>query len=332
MKILERKFLNVETASVHAATIAFFKNHPVFAWFGGSREGNEDVSICLNNLHNDNKNITIGNKDNIPRWNPVLFSCGQDLFLFEKMGSFCDRWATRFHCISDWDNDITGKEINARAIIFPAGLHGSVKTKPIFYEDLMICGSSVENLIDWSSYIEVYKIPTKNNMIDFVGRSNPIYIKEKETYLDLKSGQTKHTIGILQPSLWIKEGVGHALFRSQSDTHKIYYSYSKEYPFLKWEEPILTEFDNPNSGIDTVYYKKYLYLVYNPSKIHRYPLCIAKIDENMKIIESITVSGVPSVENGSLEFSYPFLVENDGLLHLVYTHQRRRIEYCVISL
>lgn len=334
MRILERRFLDIDTSSVHAATVAFFKNHPVFAWFGGTKEGSGDVAIRLHNLNNDNKTIIIGDRDIIPRWNPVLFSCGEELFLFEKLGFFCDRWASRLHCITDWDNNIKEKEINANAVILPSGLNGCVKSKSIFYNDLMLCGSSVENLIDWSSFCEVYKIPTRSNMFNFVGRSNPIYIKDKKTYLDLKTGQSRKTMGLIQPSIWINNDIAHSFFRSQCDTYKIYYSCSKEYPFLKWEDPIPTVFDNPNSGIDVVYSGGFLYLAYNPSKTNRYPLCIAKIDEDMQIVENMVINDKPLIENGSLEFSYPFLIknENDGLLHLVYTYQRRKIEHCVISI
>ena len=332
MKILYRKFLRTLTPSVHAATLAFFKGYPVFSWFGGSREGAPDVAIYIDNLNDDGQQIVIGNKDAIPRWNPVLFCYGENIFLFEKIGTFCDRWSTRMHNITGWSNDISDKEINGSAFVFPSGLNGSVKTKPIFLKDLMFCGSSVESILDWSSFIEIYKVPTSKKMFEFVDRSNPICIKNKETYSDLQTGQTKKTMGIIQPSMWIDNNVMYSFFRSSGSLHKIYYSCSKEYPFTKWEDPVPTDFDNPNSSVDVVFFNDFIYLAHNPSKQCRYPLCISKIDKKMEVVDSVVINDNPSVEKGTMEFSYPYLVEHNSLLHLVYTCQRRKIEHCVISM
>ena len=35
MKITNREFLDVNTNTCHASTIAFHNDEPVFAWFGG---------------------------------------------------------------------------------------------------------------------------------------------------------------------------------------------------------------------------------------------------------------------------------------------------------
>ena len=99
MKIISREFLPTTTPSVHAATMAFFRGHPCYAWFGGSREGAQDVSIHLYNLNGDNKTIIIGN-DGIPRWNPILMPIKDKLFLFTKAGLFCDRWQSFIYDIS----------------------------------------------------------------------------------------------------------------------------------------------------------------------------------------------------------------------------------------
>lgn len=345
MKILERRFLPTKTKAVHAASIEFFNDYPVFSWFGGLREGNGDVRIFIHNLNNDGETITIGAEDNVPRWNPVLFNFKGKLLLFEKAGMFCDRWQTFVHDISKWSNDISEKEIRETAQILPAGLNGPVKTKPIivqdeFANDEFLCGSSVETMYDWSSYIEHYAMI--NGRISLAERSNPLSVTKK-TYTDVSG--TKKTLGIIQPSLWKdleRPDRVNAFFRSSSGLEKIYVARSSteiNSGNRIWTQPVATNLPNPNSGIDTVVYNRNLYLAYNPSSEKREPLVISRInpDYNNGAIfheeETLVIKERVAEENPffSRELSYPYLVENCGHLHLVYTYGRSKIEYCKIS-
>lgn len=340
MKILSREFLPVTTPSVHAATMAFFKGHPVFSWFGGSREGAPDVAIYLNNLNGDGKTIVIGGNDSIPRWNPILMPVGEKLFLFTKSGLFCDRWQTFVHDITSWDNSITNKEIRETYKLLPAGLNGPTKTKPIIIDDSIYCGSSVETIYDWTSYIESYKYI--NNSFVYSSRSNPLFLKDKHVYQDF-NGVTRSSLGVIQPSIWVDENREmHCFMRSSRDLGKIYYSkhsnISSPYEDV-WDTPIATNIPNPNSGVDTVYVNGKLYLVYNPSETERAPLVISQIDHaknigEFELRESIKVRN-EVVEKSpfiSPELSYPYMVEQDGKLHLVYTYGRFKIEYIVAEL
>ena len=205
MEILERKFLPTQTRSSHAATIAFHNGNPVFSWFGGTTEGAGDVFIHIYDLNKSKEIIKIGDNDNIPRWNPILVPVKDKLFLFTRMGAFCDRWQTLIHDITDWCGEIPNKEILATAKTLPSGLNGPVKTKPIFIGNRMFCGSSVETFYDWTSYVEEYDISKGD--ICFRERSNPLGVLEKNTYV-VFSGVTKRSLGIIQPSLWIDNNEG----------------------------------------------------------------------------------------------------------------------------
>lgn len=354
MKILDRKFLDVPTPSAHAATIAFYKGHPVFSWFGGTREGMQDVSIYIYNLNNDNEHILIGDKDSIPRWNPILVNIEDNLILFEKAGAFCDRWQTFIHNISSWTNDITKKEIIETATVLPSGLNGPVKSCPIIINNKLFCGSSVETFYDWTSYIESYWIKTSDpkDMI-FGSRTAPLVVKEKKTYSDSLSGKTGITMGIIQPTLWVTnykygydiDATIHAFFRSSKGLEKIYYSEnligdSEHDGDDHWITPIPTNLDNPNSAVDVVFHNDRLFLVHNPDKTHRAPLVVSEIKLNsigeiakFDVIDQIVISekvdeNFPCI---SKELSYPYMIENDGKLHLVYTNARTRIEYVTIE-
>lgn len=339
MKVESRRFLDTPTKSVHAATIEFFNGNPVFSWFGGSREGAGDVSIYLHNLNGKGKNIIIGNKDAVPRWNPILFAHEDRLWLFYKAGVFCDRWQTFVSDVTDWDSGVLDKEIQATAQFLPAGLNGPVKTKPIVsIKGNILCGSSVETLYDWTAYIEEYEV---REGWDYIDRSNPIYVKKKNVYQDPYSGRTKKSSGIIQPAIWIKDGEYHAFFRSSGGLEGVYYSKSSK--FNQWSEPVKTNLPNPNSGVDTVYHNGKLYLVSNPDDTYRKPLTVQQIekvsDSSWKVVDEVVVREDIEEEDKfgvghciSQELSYPYMVENDEKLHLVYTYGRSRIEYCTISL
>ena len=336
MKIEHREFLPKQQASTHASTICFHPNgHPIFAWFEGSREGSPDIFIRLYNLNNDKESILIGNKDGIPRWNPILLHHEKEILLFEKMGVFCDRWQTVIHNITDWDNNISSKEINGRMQILPAGLNGPVKTKPIVYNDYILCGSSVETFVDWTSYVEVYECYT--GKFSFYERSNPLAV-DKVTYQNPFSGMTAKSLGIIQPALWIdindcKQECFNALFRSSYGLGKIYHSRSTTWGYPdSWSKPKPIEIDNPNSSVDVVYVNGRLFLACNPVKTGRLPLVVLELDKNLQPVDSIVITSEIEGQTMSQEASYPYMIEKDGKLHLTYTYGRSKIEYVQISI
>ena len=67
--------------------MAFYKGEPVFAWFGGEREGLPDSSIYL---QYKDKVLSRGTQVGVAYWNPILFVIENELFLSYKMGHFCD--------------------------------------------------------------------------------------------------------------------------------------------------------------------------------------------------------------------------------------------------
>lgn len=328
MRIVKREFLRTQTRTCHASTIAFFKGHPVFAWFGGSREGAEDVEI---HLQYQGEVIVEKNPDRIARWNPILFTMSDRLYIFTKRGMFCDRWQTFFQDITNIED--FGKE---KPQIVPAGLNGPVKTKPLIREGsrTIFCGSSVETSWDWTSYIEKYHI-APDGSLDFIGRSNPLSVP-KITYKHPYHLCQTLSQGIIQPAIWEDfEGRLHAFFRSSNGLNKIYHS-SCLGDELQWESPKEIDIPNPNSSVDTVYDsdRDNLYLVYNPSSDTRSPLSLAQInDETFEIEKSIVITeAVEGIMTYSKELSYPYMILKDGIIHLCYTYGRSKIEYVQIEI
>jgi predicted neuraminidase len=88
-----------------------------------------------------------------------------------------------------------------------------------------------------------------------------------------------------------------------------------------------TQIPNPNSGFDLVRLQSgNLLLAFNDSASERTPLCIALGDEKERWF------GKRSIAAGPGEFSYPSLIQTkDGAVHMVYTYQRKYIQYATFS-
>jgi predicted neuraminidase len=331
MKIIDRKFLNITTHSCHASTIAFYNDKPIYAWFGGSREGAPDVAIYI---QCDDKLYTWQITQSVPMWNPILFPYKDKLFLFAKSGVFCDKWTTFMADISNiLNDDFDIKKCNIQML--PAGLNGPVKTKAIIDGHGFIhCGSSVETIYDWTAYEEVYTM--ENNVLKYNSRSEPLTVPKK-TYTHYFYGK-RTTTGVIQPSLWIDKNHNiNAFFRSSTGLGKIYHSVAKyrtkhDYLYEKWTEPKETHFDNPNSGVDTVYFNGRLFLVYNPSQTNRCPLNLVEINNDFEIINEVCIEDKIDSRSNTNELSYPYLIEWDSKLHLVYTYGRSKIENVTIAM
>jgi predicted neuraminidase len=331
MNITNREFLNVVTPTCHASTSVFYKGEPVYAWFGGSREGEPDSTIFIQ-FGDKGQCYTIGSDKVMARWNPILFTYEDRLYIFVKAGDFCDRWQTLLY-------DITNiSEGQIPMMYVPAGLNGPVKTKPIIDEKTgyIYCGSSVETRYDWTSYIEVFSF--NNEDFKYEHRTKPL-VAPKVTYKSGYGGRVRMSNGIIQPSLWVdKDRIIHAFFRSSTGLNKLYYAMAK-LPSEKntlhrfdWSTPMPIEhLDNPNSGVDTVYMNGRLFLVYNPDPVRRNPLSLAELDEKLNIIDSMVITEETEGQTYTGELSYPYMVEDDGKLHITYTYGRSQIEHVTVE-
>ena len=339
MKITDRKYLNVDTKTCHASTSVHYKGKTIFAWFGGEREGLVDSAIYIQFGDESSSGVYhIGTDKAMARWNPILFTHDDRLYIFIKAGDFCDRWQTFLYDITEMESGVASP-----MQFVPAGLNGPVKTKPIFDEKtgLIYCGSSVETRFDWTSYIEVYKF--EGDLLKPVYRTLPL-IAPKNTYTQGFGTRQRQSAGIIQPSLWIDNNREiHAFFRSSTGLDKLYYSSSglmeDEYDISSfcWSDPEpIDHIENPNSGVDTIFYDGRLFLIYNPDPINRKPLTLAELDpeDGFTIKDEIIITDkVPLDEpTHSKELSYPYMIEKDGTITLTYTYGRTKIEYVRIKI
>ncbi len=85
---------------------------------------------------------------------------------------------------------------------------------------------------------------------------------------------------------------------------------------------------NPNSGIDAVTLKDgRCVLVCNPTHFERTPLeVLISMDQGKTWVRCL------KLENGFGEYSYPSAIQaSDGMIHIVYSWQRRKIKHVVID-
>ncbi len=94
-----------------------------------------------------------------------------------------------------------------------------------------------------------------------------------------------------------------------------------------WSTPEPTAIPNPNSGFDLIrLHDGRLLLANNPDPRRRTPLTLAVSRDDGASWETVAV-----LEDGDAEYSYPWLIQQGtGIVHCVYTWQRRCIVHAVL--
>ncbi|WP_391564875.1 exo-alpha-sialidase [Allorhodopirellula solitaria] len=305
----------------HASTICQTTRGLVASWFGGSKEGRDDVGIWTS-YHDGNKwssprQVADGVQHNglrYPCWNPVLFQPPGDAptLLFFKVGPNPREWWGEMMVSYD-----RGRTFRDRRRL-PEGIDGPVRCKPILMQDstTLLCGSSTE-YDGWRVHFEsvslVDGMPT--GTWDRVGPIN-----DASEFNAIQPTLVTHADGRLQVLCRTKEGVVSS--SSSTDAGQT------------WSEMEATNLPNPNSGIDAVTLADGRHLlIYNHlgsgdsgwGKRGLINLAISNDGITWK------KAGVLEQEKNA-EFSYPAIIESDdGLVHITYTWKRQKIKHLVID-
>jgi predicted neuraminidase len=309
--LLKAEFI-FETApfpQCHASTIVETKDGLVAAWFGGQYEKSPDVGIWLSR-HIDGKwtapvEVATGAQNHAKRypcWNPVLFQPRHGpTMLFYKIGPDPKSWWGMLMTSSDHGQSWS----EPRRL--PEGIIGPVKNKPVrLANGDLLCGSSTENA-GWQVHFE--RTPDLGKTWE---RGGPI--------------NNPGEIGAIQPSILFHPGqrlqaVGRTL------QGKIFETWSQDNG-QTWGKMTLTALPNPNSGVDAVTLQDgRQLLVYNHTAQGRSPLNIAVSADGRLWQAALTLE-----DAAGQEFSYPAVIQtSDGLVHIVYTWNRRRIKHTVVD-
>lgn len=315
-------------AECHASTIVQTRSGTLAAaWFGGTKERNPDVTIWFaRNLSGRwQKPIQVADGvqpdgTRLPTWNPVLFQDpAGELFLFYKVGPSPQTW---------WGMVITSADDGrtwSRPRRLAAGILGPIKNKPVILKD----GT-------WLS-------PSSTEAAEGVGAGQGVHwALHFERSVDhgnswTQTGDVASPVGIdaIQPSiLFHKDGALEAIARTRQGALAMTWSRDNG---VTWSGLSAINLPNPNSGTDAVTLADGRQLiVYNhsghfsdqPGKGPRYPLNIALSDDGVSWHEVLTLESAP-LTNG---YAYPAVIQTrDGLLHITYTWDRKRIRHVVVD-
>ncbi len=301
-------------ASAHASTIVETKEGLVAAWFGGTREGADDVSIWLSR-HVGGEwarpvEVATGTQPDgtrYPCWNPVLFEMPDKmLMLFYKIGASPHSW---------WGMTRTSRDSgrtwsNVRRL--PDGILGPIKNKPVMLSDGTLVGPSSTESPERPSAWRVHFERTVNAGLTWTA-AHPS---------DSADGKP---IDAIQPSILIHpNGRLQAVGRTRSG--RVFETWSGD-GGRTWIPIALTVLPNPNSGIDAVTLRDGRHLiVYNHTTQGRSPLNVSLSRDGTTWEAALVLESEPG------EYSYPAVIQtSDGLVHITYTWKRQRIKHAVID-
>ncbi len=315
-------FTEAPFKSCHASTIAETPTGIVAAWFGGDKEGADNVGIWVSRKENGQWTQPVEVADGVvsdtvryPCWNPVLFQVPDGkLQLYYKIGPSPSTWKGWVKTSSD------GGKTWSAATKLPEGILGPIKNKPVLLENgILLSGSSTEDN-GWNVHFE---------WSDNFGKT-----WHKTTDVKKDGGYEA-----IQPTILLYQGGRlQALCRSKNRT--IFQTWSSDNG-KTWSPLEKTSLPGNGSGIDAVTLSDgRQLLVYNhvwppkgEYKGERAPLNVAVSTdgENWSATNVIEVPH-PELKNIDDEYSYPAVIQTkDGLVHIVYTWRRTRIKHVVID-
>ncbi len=337
--VLEDRLIYAEAPypQCHAATIEQLPDgRMIAAWFGGTREGADDVCIYTSIKEKDGRwstPILAGDgilSDTLRKasYNPVLYQIpGGDLVLYYKVGKRVADW--KGYYVTSRDG---GRSWSARREL-PEGFLGAVKNRPILLGDKLIAPSSTESG-GWKLHFEVSD--DRGKTWRMVG---PVKAEEAWLTVDLDAGgkplegKRMKPIDAIQPSIIIlPDGTLKAYARTRNGLVAVTESKDRG---ETWSKVTLTDLPNNNSGLDVTNLKDGRYImIYNKvrtapglKKGARTPLNVALSTDGTTWYDSITLEDSPIGQ-----YSYPTVMcDRDGMVHIVYTWRRLRVKYVMLD-
>jgi len=291
----------------HASTIVQANNGDILvAWYAGDYEGAANQAIFLSRLTDGKWSppLKVVDTPGKPDGNPVLFKkkTGEIYLYYVVMHG--RGWETcDIRYVMSNDQGFSWSPMK----IFHKELGWMIRNEPIYLSTGEIIFPIYDER-DWSSIFLVSKDEERtwiqsNKLISRPGNIQPAVVELSDRSL----------LAFMRTS-----GKGGYIWYSRSFNHG-----------LTWTNPKHTNFKNPNSAIDLIKLSNgSLLLAFNDSFNSRTPLSLILSED-----EGETWKYYKVIEKREGEYSYPSLLEDkDGLIHLVYTNNRKNIAHVVFNL
>ncbi|GAB3018181.1 exo-alpha-sialidase [Niabella terrae] len=324
--ILLEEFLyqQADFPSCHSASLIELDNGELLCtYFGGTHERHPDVEIRLSRKTKEGKWLPpVSVADGVqsaekryPTWNPVLFQPKDGpLYLYYKVGPSPAAWWGEYKTSTD-----NGHSWLA-ATKFEGPLLGPVKNKPIQLGDGTILSGSSREDSGWQAHVE--RSTDNGKTWQFIG--------------PLNDGKQLRAI---QPTLLrYPDGRIQMLSRTSNKGQEWIAETWSDDKGLHWSEMGFTSLPNNNSGIDAVTLKDgRQLLIYNHSTREQEGMghkgrgvINLAVSRDGKHWEAALV--LDYLDEPEKQFSYPAIMQTaDGLVHIVYTWNRKRIKHVVID-
>jgi predicted neuraminidase len=307
-------FESAPFASAHASTIAETRDGLAAAWFGGTREGANDVGIWMSRRVGGTWTAPVEvatgvqpDGTRLPTWNPVLFELrAGTLALFYKVGPNPREWWGMVRTSSDAGR--TWSE--ARRL--PDGILGPIKNKPVRLADgTIIAPSSTETPQSPSTWRVHFERSRDEGATWSVARP--------------PASADGAPIDAIQPSILTHAG-GRLQAVGRTRSGRVFETWSTD-AGQTWTPVTLIELPNPSAGTDAVTLRDGRHLlVYNHTPKGRTPLQVA-LTRDGKAWETVHL-----LESEPGEYSYPAIIQtSDGRVHITYTWRRQRIKHVVLD-
>jgi predicted neuraminidase len=321
---------------VHASTLVETEGGTLLAaWFGGTEEGHDDVSIWVARREADRWSVGVKVAEGVqdagrryPTWNPVLFQPrGGPVQLYYKVGPSPREWWGMVVESTD------GGRAWGTPRRLPDGILGPIKNKPVQLADgTIVAGSSTEAVKGdaWRVHVELSRDG---------GRTWQKVAIDNAGFNAIQPGILQHADGRLQLLCRSKEM--HVPTSWSSDGGRT------------WTPLTASSLFSVNSGSDAVTLKDGRHLIvynyrdriggapenYTPAiragipgapsgERARWPLVVSISRDGVAWQRAVTLDDAPNRHG----YAYPAVIQTrDGKVHVSYTFNREKIKHVVLD-